>query len=111
MQLELHVYFHSDEEAARRLLAIEAQLTALLSEGKKMSDAMNTLLQRVTDMETVENGAITLLGTIKAELDAALASGDTDAITALSERIGNDTAVLAAAVAANTPTAAAAPAA
>lgn len=109
MRLELHVFFHSDEEAARRLLAIEAQLTALLSEGKKMSQAMETLLQRVTDMETVENGAITLLGTIKAELDAALASNDTDAIAALSDRIGNDTAALAKAVSDNTSAAAPAP--
>lgn len=47
----------------------------------------------------------TLLGTLKSELDAALADGDMGRIQALSDKIGADTDALSAAITANTPAA------
>lgn len=70
-----------------------------------MSEAMDTLIGKVTAMETVVDGMIELMTTIKSELDEAIANNDIQQIIALSERIGADTEKYAAAVAANTPTA------
>lgn len=68
-----------------------------------MTQAMDELVAKVTAMETVEASAITLLQTLKSELDTALANNDIAAIQELSNRIGADTDSLAAAVVANTP--------
>ena len=116
MRLDLHVYFHSDDETARRLVNIESQLTALTRKGIEMSEAIKqaweTLLARVSSFETVQQSTITLLGTLKASLDAALAQLDPEApgvadLQALSDRLGTDSDALAAAVVANTPATAA----
>lgn len=92
-----------DRELEQRLSEICAALIALHVKVSKMSKAMDDVLAVVSQMETVEQSAIALLQTIKAELDAAISTSDQDALIALSQRLGNDTAALAAAVAANTP--------
>lgn len=51
------------------------------------------------------DSAITLLQGLKAQLDAAIASGDPAAVQAVADNLGAETDKLAAAVAANTPSA------
>lgn len=54
---------------------------------------------------TVVDSAVTLLTSLKAALDAAIASGDPTKIQAVSDAIGAQTKALSDAVAANTPAA------
>lgn len=91
----------------RRLRAIAQSLSSIHKRLMIMSEQLQTLTERVAAIETVGDSAIELLNGLKADLDAAIASGDEDALAALSERLGAQTAELAAAVAANTPAAAA----
>jgi hypothetical protein len=78
-----------------------------LTELHHMSEALDKLTDKISAMETVQEGVVTLLQTIKSDLDAALAGGepDQDALNALSDRIGADTDKLSAAITANTPVA------
>lgn len=66
--------------------------------------ALDELKAAVAAEDTEIASAITLLNGLKAALDAAIASGDPAALKALSDDIGAQTAALAAAVTANTPT-------
>jgi hypothetical protein len=70
-----------------------------------MAGELVQLQKDVAAEDTVIDSAITLLGGIKAALDAAIASGDPAALTALSADIQAKTATLSAAVVANTPAA------
>ena len=67
--------------------------------------ALSDLQAAVAAEDAVIASAVTLLGGLKAQLDAAIASGDPAALVALSTDIGTQTAALSAAVAANTPAA------
>ena len=68
--------------------------------------ALTDLQDKVAALKTVGDSAIALLNGLKAALDAAIASNDPAALQALSDSIGSETDALAAAVAANTATAA-----
>lgn len=74
-----------------------------------MSAQLDSLVAQVAALETVEDSAIALLTGLKTQLDAAIASGDTAALTELSARLGVDTQRLADAIVANTPAAPPAP--
>lgn len=89
-------------EDRKVLLLITAQLTALSAQVEAMSEALTTLTDRVSEIETVADSAIALLGGIKAALDEAIAANDPAALSALSERLAAQTDELALAVAANT---------
>lgn len=71
-----------------------------------MAGELAALQAGVAKNTDVIESAITLLGNIKSLLDAAIASGDPAALTALSTALGAEDDKLAAAVAANTPAAA-----
>ena len=74
-----------------------------LREEIKMGTKFDALNEKVTELETVQEGAVTLLGTLAQEIrDNA---GDPVAIAALADRIDADKQKLADAVAANTPAA------
>ena len=97
------------EMVLQRLDRLDRQLRRLglfstLSTEKIMSE-LDDLEAKVAAEESVEQSAITLLGTLKQELDAALADGDMGRIQALSDKIGADTDALSAAITANTPAA------
>jgi ATP/maltotriose-dependent transcriptional regulator MalT len=68
-----------------------------------MTAALDNLAAQVAANNDVVQSAVTLLSTLKSELDAALASDDTAALQALSDQLGTETSALASAVAANTP--------
>lgn len=90
-------------EVLQRLDRMMDAINMLRVQGAIEMSALDDLEAKVTAQETVEDSAITLLQTIKAELDAAIAAGDTARIQALSDKIGSDTQKLADAVTANTP--------
>lgn len=99
MKLKLTIPF------PRRLRDIAQALSSINERLTIMSTQLETLTARVTAIESVGDSAIALLAGLKADLDEAIASGDADALTALSERLGAQAEELAAAVVANTPAA------
>lgn len=68
------------------------------------------LQAQVAATNTIEASAVVLLQGLKTQLDAAIASNDPAALTALSDSLGTSNAALAAAITANTPAAPPAPA-
>jgi hypothetical protein len=77
-------------------------LDNLLTEIRKMSATLDSLADRVTQIETVGDSAIALLNGLKEALDAAIAGGDMAAVAELSARLSAQTDELAEAVAKNT---------
>jgi len=80
-------------------------ITNLTKRIDAMSEQLETLIVRVSEIETVADSAIELLVSLKAQLDEAIASGDPMALTELSERLGAQSQELADAILANTPSA------
>lgn len=76
---------------------------------KKMSKQLDTLTADVAQETTVVKSAVTLIGNLKTELDAAIAAqangDDGAALAALSTTLEGSATDLAAAIAANTPAA------
>lgn len=70
---------------------------------KEIKLTLDDLVAKVTAENTVIDSAVTLLGTLKTELDAAIASGDPAKIQAVSDLITTGQQKLADAVVANTP--------
>lgn len=96
---------HQDGHIARMLDKIFSAVNDLKQEITKMAGELTSLQAAVQKNTDAEESAITLLQGLKAALDAAIASGDPAALTALSTSIGAETDKLAAAVVANTPAA------
>lgn len=68
--------------------------------------ALDNLQASVTHESEVSASVIALLGTIKADLDAAIAAGNDDpAIQAIADQINTNSQTMADAVVANTPAA------
>jgi uncharacterized alpha-E superfamily protein len=80
-------------------------LLLIIQKLNNMSQALDDLTAKVEAETTVNQSAVTLLQTLKTELDAAIASGDDSALQALSDKIGTNTQALADAITANTPAA------
>lgn len=89
----------------RALARIEEALATLKEGQAKMANELDTLKTAVQKNTDAEESAIVLLQGLKTALDAAIASGDPAALTALSASIGSETDKLASAVVANTPAA------
>lgn len=70
---------------------------------KEIKLTLDDLVAKVTAENTVIDSAVTLLSTLKTELDAAIASGDPAKIQAVSDLITTGQQKLANAVVANTP--------
>lgn len=68
----------------------------------EMSETIDELTTRVTEIETVADSAIELINGLKVQLDEAIAGGDMGIIQELSDRLGAQSAELAAAIEANT---------
>jgi hypothetical protein len=93
----LHIYHHFDAELVNALVK-------LYSQGDKIMAMLDALTAAVAAESQVVDSAVVLLQGLKAQLDAAIASGtDPVAIQAISDAIGAQTTKLADAVAANTP--------
>lgn len=87
------------------LAPVLTKLDELQTEVEKMAGELQQLQADVAAEDTVIDSAITLLTGIKAALDAAIASGNPAALTALSADIQAKTQSLATAVTTNTPAA------
>jgi hypothetical protein len=96
------------------LLRTDQQILDSLQSLNRRLDAMTTALENlqtaVAAEATVEASVVTLLTTLSADLQSAIASNNPAAIQAVADQITANTATLAAAVTANTPAAPAAPA-
>lgn len=91
-------------EVRSRLTNIETQLQLILNKEAREQMTLDDVLAKVTAQKTVADSAVTLLQELKAELDAAIASGDMTKVQAISDAIDANTNELSAAVTANTPT-------
>lgn len=91
--------------AIRNVLSLGSiDLTTLKERMTKMSEQLNTLVDRVAEIETVADSAIELITSLKAELDTIIGGGcDPAALQELADRLGAQTQALADAVSANTP--------
>lgn len=68
-----------------------------------MGQELDKLTTEVSETATVIDSAIVLIKGIKAKLDAAIASGDPAALTALSNSLDSKQTELATAISENTP--------
>ena len=102
--MDIHIFLHDESHAAPGVSA-RSILDLILKKVNSMSDELSALQASVAKNTTVTQSAITLIQGIKTALDAAIASGDPAALTALSASLDADDTALAAAVSANTPAA------
>jgi hypothetical protein len=75
---------------------------------ERLMTGLTDLTTNVAQNTSAVQSAVTLLGNLKTQLDAAIAAsqgGDDSQLEALSQTLGNDDQALAAAVVANTPAA------
>lgn len=86
-----------------RLRDIEAKLDILLESKEFILASIADLKSAVANEASVEQGVITLLQTLSADLQAAIANNDPVAMQAVVDQINNNSAALADAVKANTP--------
>jgi hypothetical protein len=105
VRVTVNVYAGGDPAAGRKLDQIIATLKPLLRGYIAMSEELDTLVERVSSIETVGDSAIVLLNELKGKLDEAIATDDKAALQALSDRLGAQTQELADAITANTPAA------
>ena len=96
--IDIHVHFHPDKDGNIHI----PLLKLILDRINHMSAELDTLVAKVTALETVEESAIVLLQGLKAALDEAIAAGDVQTLQALSDRLAADTQKLADAILANT---------
>ena len=105
----VNVYAGRDPVVDRKVDQIVALLQTLTRGSKLMTKELDTLIERVTAIESVGDSAVVLLNELKAELDAAIAADDAAALQELSDRLGAQAQELADAIVANTPVAPAEP--
>jgi hypothetical protein len=94
IDINVHVWMHTKGDTTRIIEGIQIIMADL-----------SALKDAVARMETVEDSAIALLNGLKVKLDAAIASNDPAALSALSAQLGADADKLAAAVTTYTPAA------
>jgi hypothetical protein len=99
--MRLDVVFHFDQSS---LTELKALLHTVIAKEDLMAGELTLLQQEVAETKTVIDSAIVLIQGLKAALDAAIASGDPAALTALSAELDAKQAELAAAITAGTPT-------
>lgn len=104
MQIDVHIHLCQDPSVIQLLKQLLAKVDLVITKEGTIMAAIDDLEAKVAAEETVQQSVITLLTELKTELDAALATGDTARLQALSAKIDADTQSLAAAVTANTPT-------
>ncbi len=102
MRIDVHI--HNDDPATgHKLDRILSVLETIIQKENTIMAALDDLKAAVAAEDTVIDSAVVLLQGLKAALDAAIASGNPAALTALSADIGAKTKALSDAVVANTP--------
>lgn len=107
MRIDVHHHFppgsgSADLKLDSIIALVKALGVQLRVQGETMSQALDTLTQKVAETTTVEDSAIQLLTGLSAQI-AALKT-DPVALQALADSLSSKSAELAAAVIANTPT-------
>lgn len=99
MDLTIHVhhYIHAEPACGE----IKQTLDQLLAQGVAMSAATDKITAEVTETKGIIQSAITLIGSIAAQIRENKA--DQTALDALADSLDTDSSALAAAVAANSP--------
>lgn len=100
--MRIDIYHHFPQEGIDKLERLINDFR------KEIMLTLDDLVAKVTAENTVVDSAVTLLTTIKAELDAAIASNDPAKLQAVSDLIDAGSGKLSAAIIANTPAAPAA---
>lgn len=100
---ELTLRVVPDAGAHEKLDRLHRLLMELNRKVETMAGELDALTAQVARNTDVETSAIVLLNGIKAQLDAAILSGDPTKLTALAATLGTSADALAAAVVANTP--------
>jgi len=95
------VYVHTDSDA--KLDKLIQMVTVLTEKEVQIMANLDDIEAAVAAEATVEQGVITLLNQLSADLTAAIAGGDPAKLTAILTNIQANTAALSAAVVANTP--------
>jgi hypothetical protein len=104
--VEFSIRYRPDADTSKKLDAILAGITTLLTWRTTMSAAMDALIVQVTKNSEVEASAILLIQGIAQQLKDAIANGaDPVQLSALAKQLDNSAQALAAAVAENTPVA------
>ncbi len=85
------------------LVYLSGKLDKIFAQGVKIMSALSSLQAQMTALETEVGKVVLTLDTLKADLDAAIASGDPAAIQAVADRLGAASAALDAAVTKDTP--------
>lgn len=100
MKIEIHIHHHHHVHEGNHSITTKIQ---------QMSDQLNqeleVLRQKVEENNAVDQAGIILLQGLKEKLDAAIAAQDLTKLRELSASLGQSTSALAAAIAANTPSA------
>lgn len=105
MDLNLNITLKWPSPVEGTLNQIVSMLQSLLTQGVKEMAVLDDLTSNVTATRDAEQSAVVLLGNLKTALDAAILSGNPQALQALSDSLGTGKAALAAAIIANTPAA------
>lgn len=105
IHVDLHVH-NCDPATEQKLDRILSMLATVIQKENIMAGELDQLTKDVAAESTVDDSVIALLTGIKAQLDAAIASGNPAALTALSTSLQASQAKMAAAIVANTPAAA-----
>jgi uncharacterized MnhB-related membrane protein len=103
--MRIDIYHHYDELSwiTLQLEEILNLLELIQRKEEHMAGELDLLKTAVANNTTVIGSAIVLIQGLKEKLDAAIASGDPAALTALSDELGAQDKALADAVVANTP--------
>ena len=107
MEITVHIHHHfhpeKDDQVSEHLKRL---FIALKHMEHEMANELQTLTDQVAASVTVQESAIKLLTGLKAALDAAIASGNPAALTALSESLATEQQKMVEALTINTPVAA-----
>ena len=98
----VHVIHHFDEHVQKLMYQF---LNIFEHKLEKIMATLDDVVNKVTDLGSVEDGVVTLLTDVKTKLDAAIASGDPAKIQQISDALGAQKQKLADAITANTPAA------
>ena len=102
--MEFYIRHSPDADTSKKLDAILAGITKLLTWRTTMSAAMDALIVQVTKNSEVEASAVLLIQGISQQLKDAIANGaDPVKLAELTAQLDNSAQALGAAVAANTP--------
>lgn len=104
-KIDLYHHFGDGDAKLDRILAAIGSLSVQITQqGKKIMATLQDLQDAVTNETTVEQGVLTLLKTLTADLTAAIATGATPAaLQDIIDQVNANAKNLASAVVANTP--------